>query len=193
MDLTREASTAGTPWIPRSSILDSVPFDPELATPTSFLRRRLVTPVLALLRMGATPRKVAWSLAVGFVIGVNPLLGSTTIVALAAAAIFRLNFVASQIANHIVYPLQLMLFFVFIRLGDRLFHTAHMPLRRGALLEAVRHHPWDTTRLLWSWEWHALTVWVICALITAPVLATLLTPVLARVLNSMQPTPPVEG
>ena len=157
----------------------------------SFFQRRLITPLLDLLRVGCTPRKLAWSLAAGLVIGVNPLLGSTTLACLVIAFFLRLNLVASQIANHIVYPLQLALFFVFIRIGDAIFHSGKLPLEGHALLHAVRHHPWATTKLLWTWEWHALIVWVVFSAIAVPVLATLLNPVLHRLHTSLHHEPAI--
>lgn len=150
----------------------------------SFLRRRFIDPIFDLLRIGITPRKLAWSIAVGVAIGINPLLGSTTIFALAIATIFRLNIIASQIGNHIVYPLELALFPVFIRIGIAIFHTPPLPLARRALFHAVKDHPWDTTRLLWSWEWHALVVWAIFAAVLVPVLALVLHPFLNRLLSN---------
>jgi len=90
--------------------------------------RRGVLPILALLRMGATPRSLAWSIAAGVLIGINPVIGSTTVLCLAAAFSLRLNVVASQIANHAMFPLELALVIPFIRLGSRVFHTAVMPL-----------------------------------------------------------------
>ena len=72
---------------------------------SDIFQRRVITPLLNLLRIGASPRKLAWSLAIGFAIGINPLLGSTTIAALTVAFVLRLNLLASQIANHIVYTL----------------------------------------------------------------------------------------
>jgi len=142
--------------------------------------RRVIQPLIDLLRVGTTPRRLAWSLAVGAAIGVNPLLGSTTLICLAAAFLFRLNLVASQIANHLMYPFELLLFFFFIRMGDHLFHTGHMPMRHREIFAAASRHPWDTTRLLWSWEWHALVVWLLCALVATPLLALLLTPLLKQ-------------
>jgi uncharacterized protein (DUF2062 family) len=118
---------------------------------------------------------------VGVACGVNPLLGSTTVICFAVAIPLRLNLVAAQIANHLCYPLELALFFIFIRLGDRLFHTPHMALGRGALLIALRDRPLATTEWLWSWEWHALIVWLLCSLVVTPVLALALIPVLRRV------------
>ena len=163
---------------------------PSVTSPRrGIFQRRVVTPLLDLLRMGASPRRLAWSLAVGIAIGINPLLGSTTVLCFLLALILRLNLIASQIANHIVYPLQLALFFVFIRIGTGVFHTAHLPLDREALLEAVRHHPLETTRLLWMWEWHALLVWLAVSLAIVPLLAFALRPVLHRLLLTLQHEP----
>lgn len=148
----------------------------------ALIRRRLYDPLLQLLRYGATPEKLAWSLAVGLVIGVNPLLGSTTVLALAAASALRLNLVASQVGNHLVYPLELLLFPLFIRLGNLLFRTPGLPLSFKAIAESVKRHPWETTKLLWRWEWHAMVVWAAFATVAVPLLQWLLCPVLQRML-----------
>jgi hypothetical protein len=93
------------------------------------------------------------------------------LVALAAAGIFRLNIVASQLGNHLMYPFELLLFPIFIRLGILVFHTPPLPFGSHKLFHAVKHHPWDTTRFLWRWEWHALVIWALLAMVLAPVLA----------------------
>lgn len=160
---------------------------PALPISPGLFQRYVVGPILDLLRVGCTPRRLAWSIAVGFVVGINPLLGSTTAVSLLATFALRLNFVASQLAAHLSYPLEIALFFVFIRIGNRIYHTGHLPLHRGALLFAVRHHPWETTKLLWTWEWHALTVWAAAGLILAPLIALLLTPILTRLNTRLRP------
>ena len=121
-------------------------------TPTpvhhNWLYRRVALPVFALLRMGASPEKLAWSIAAGLLIGINPVLGSTTILCLALAFVFRLNVAASQLGNHIVYPLQLILVIPFIRIASRIFHTAPMPLSANELLHAAREHPVALSRQL---------------------------------------------
>ncbi len=139
-----------------------------------------MNPVVGLLKMGADPDKLAWSLALGLVVGVNPLLGSTTVVALGVAAAFRLNLVASQVGNHAVYPLEIVLFPVFIKLGDVLFGTQKLPLAGKALWHAAKHHPLETTRLLWTWEWHALVVWAMFAAVAMPAIALGSEPVLRK-------------
>ena len=146
----------------------------------SLWQRWIVTPVVGLLKHGADPDRLAWSLALGVVIGVNPLLGSTTVVVLALAAIFRLNLVASQVGNHAMYPLQLLMFPLFIKLGSLVFSTEKLPLEGKALWSAAKHHPWATTRLLWTWEWHALIVWAVLAAIALPAIAMGTKPVLEK-------------
>ncbi|MBS1799045.1 MAG: DUF2062 domain-containing protein [Acidobacteria bacterium] len=136
--------------------------------------------------MGATPERLAWSIAAGVVIGINPLLGSTTVLCLAVAFIFRLNVAASQVGNHIVYPLELLLFIPFLRVGSIVFHTAALPLAPAAIFEAARKHPIDLVREIWRWEWHALVVWVVLSVLVAPLIAIALTPLLRRLLARVQ-------
>ncbi|HEX3967187.1 MAG TPA: DUF2062 domain-containing protein [Edaphobacter sp.] len=152
----------------------------------NWIYRRFALPILALLRMGASPEKLAWSIAAGLLIGINPIIGSTTVLCLALAFLFRLNVAASQIGNHIVYPLELILVIPFIHAASRLFHTAPMPLSAGELLHAAREHPLDLIRQLWLWEWHAFLLWAILAAIVIPTIALAITPIMRRLLQRVR-------
>jgi uncharacterized protein (DUF2062 family) len=61
-------------------------------------------PIVDLLRQGITPEKIALSIALGAVLGIFPVLGSTTILCAAAAFVLRLNLSAIQIVNFLIYP-----------------------------------------------------------------------------------------
>jgi uncharacterized protein (DUF2062 family) len=135
-----------------------------------FLRCRLLRPLLRQLRGGVTPRRVAWSLALGIVIGINPSIGITTVVVVLLAWAFGLNQVASQIGAQTMTPFHLLLFLPFLELGVHLFHTRRLPLDRQQL-EHLSHHPWRLVRDIWQWEWHALVVWCLLAAIAMPLLA----------------------
>jgi uncharacterized protein (DUF2062 family) len=148
--------------------------------------RRGVLPILALLRMGATPRSLAWSIAAGVLIGINPVLGTTTLLCLAVTVGFRLNVIASQIANQAMFPLELALMVPFIRLGSRLFHTAALPLAPRLLLEEAHTAPLTLTRQIWMWEWHAFVLWAAIALVAAPPIALAITPLLERIHERVQ-------
>jgi uncharacterized protein (DUF2062 family) len=140
--------------------------------------RKIVLPLLALLRMGTTPEKLAWSLAVGIAAGINPLFGSTTIICFALIFLLRLNIVAGQLANHLMYPVQIALIFPFIRAGEHLFRTGPLPIAIKDVLPMARLAPVATAKLLWLWEWHALVAWAIFCVALTPMLALILTPVL---------------
>jgi hypothetical protein len=135
-----------------------------------FFRCRILRPLLRQLRGGVTPRRLAWSLALGVVIGINPSVGLTTLAVLLLAWTFGLNQVASQIGAHAVTPLHLLLFLPFIELGVHLFHTRRLPLSRQQI-EHLSHHPMRLFRDIWQWEWHALVVWGLVAAIAMPLLA----------------------
>ena len=126
-----------------------------------------------MLRGGVSPRRMAWSLAFGMVIGINPSVGVTTLLVILIAWALGLNQIASIIGTHVVAPLHLLLFIPFIELGVHLFHTRSLPMNRRQL-EHLSHHPLYLFRSIWQWEWHALVVWGIAAAILMPVLATYL-------------------
>jgi uncharacterized protein (DUF2062 family) len=136
-----------------------------------FFRCRILRPLLRQLRGGVTPRRLAWSLALGIVIGINPSVGLTTVVVVALAWMLGLNQIASQIGVHSVAPFHLLLFLPFIELGVHLFHTRRLPLSKRQL-EHLTHHPLQLVRDIWQWEWHALIVWGVVAAIALPLLAT---------------------
>jgi hypothetical protein len=47
-----------------------------------WLRFHVLHPLLRALRCGTTPRRMAWSLALGMVVGINPTVGLATILVL---------------------------------------------------------------------------------------------------------------
>jgi uncharacterized protein (DUF2062 family) len=138
-----------------------------------FFRCRIVRPLLRQLRGGVTPRRLAWSLSLGIVIGINPSVGFTTLLVVLLAWVFGLSQVASQIGAHAMTPLHLVLFIPFIELGVHLFHTRRLPLTRKQI-EHLSHHPLRLIHAIWQWEWHALIVWGVVAAILMPLLAMVL-------------------
>jgi uncharacterized protein (DUF2062 family) len=135
-----------------------------------FVRCKILRPLLRLMRGGITPRRLAWSLALGMVIGINPSVGITTIAVIMLAWTFGLSQVASQIGAHMVAPLHLLLFIPFVQLGVHLFHTRRLPLSLHQI-EQFGRHPWQLFHEIWQWEWHALLIWGVVAAITMPLLA----------------------
>lgn len=135
-----------------------------------FVRCRMLRPLLRLLRGGVTPKRLAWSLALGMVVGINPSVGITTVLVVVIAWVFGLSQVASQIGAHSVAPLHLLLFVPFIDLGVHLFHTRQLPMSVKQV-ERLGHHPLRLFHAIWEWEWHALVIWGVVAAVLLPLLA----------------------
>jgi uncharacterized protein (DUF2062 family) len=148
-----------------------------------FFHRRLVRPILDLLRQGGTPEKIALSIALGFVLGVFPVLGTTTTLCLLAALLLRLNLPAIQIINYFVYPLQIALLIPFFRLGERLFHAPHLPLSVERVHAMIQVNMGDAIRVLWSTIWHAMVAWCLLAPVLAAIVYVGLVPLLRRALR----------
>ena len=146
----------------------------------SWTYRKLVLPVVDLLRQGITPEKIAQSLAFGIVLGVFPVLGSTTILCALAAIIFRLNLPAIQLVNYFVYPLQLALLIPFIRFGEILFRSPHVSLSLPFIFRMIRENAWQTTKTYWTSGWHAMIAWCLVGPLAIYLLTKVLTPVVRK-------------
>ena len=135
-----------------------------------FLYKRTVEPVVALLKQGISPEKISLGMACGLVLGVFPVLGSTTILCGLAAIMFRLNLPTIQLVNYLVYPLQLVLLIPFFHLGDLLFQVEPLPLSADELITLLRSDMWGTIRSFWNTTLHAIVAWLLVCLPTLPIL-----------------------
>lgn len=93
------------------------PYAPPMGKVKEALHRRVIAPVKQQLWQGVTPARLALSLALGVVISVMPVLGITTVVALAVSVLFRLNHVAMVAVNYLAYPAQILLYIPFFQAG----------------------------------------------------------------------------
>jgi uncharacterized protein (DUF2062 family) len=148
-----------------------------------FFHRKLVRPILDLLRQGVTPEKIALSLALGAALGVFPALGWTTALCTIAAIVLRLNLPAIQIVNYLMYPAQIVLLVPFFRLGEKLFRAPHLAVSAPQIYGMIHASAWNAIKLLWTTTWHAMVAWGLIAPVFVGLMYVILTPVLRRVLR----------
>lgn len=159
-----------------------------------FIQRRMVRPILELLKQGVTPEKMALSLALGAAFGVFPALGWTTSLCAIVALAFRLNLPAIQIVNYFMYPVQIALLLPFFRLGEKLFGAPHLPISVSQIYGMIHASVWGAIKLLWTTTWHAIVVWLLLAPLFVAGVYAILIPLLRRALRrSAVQTKPVEG
>jgi uncharacterized protein (DUF2062 family) len=150
------------------------------APPRSFLRRRLLEPLLRQLRQGVTPTRLAWALALGLVVGCFPVLGTTTLLCAALGLALRLNQPALQVANYLAYPLQLALLLPLFRLGAWLFGAAPVAFTLAGIRAAAAADPWGTLARYGGANLRAVVAWALLAGPAALLLRLALAPLLAR-------------
>jgi len=135
-----------------------------------FWWRRVRDPIVSLLGQGLTPETLALSFAMGLVLGVFPIIGATTILCFLAGAVFRLNHVALQLANHLAYPLQIPLILAFVRLGEGLLRAPRVTFDPIALVRHFQRDPVGFLREFGVTGLHGILGW---SLVAPPVLLVL--------------------
>ncbi len=149
-----------------------------------FFTRRVTQPLSAILLQGATPERIAFSLAVGLVLGVFPALGTTTILCISVALLFRLNLAAIQLTNILASPLQLLLLIPFVKLGEKLFRVPPGTLSLRQIAAMIEANAWNAIRVLWGATMHAIVAWVAVGIPSGVVLYFLFAAMLRRLLES---------
>lgn len=147
------------------------------------LNRKVIRPLLELLRQGATPEKLALSVALGVVFGLLPAIGWNTAMCALAAFLCKLNLPAIQLVNYSLYPIQLALILPFFRMGERLFRAPHLPVSIPQIYALIHTSVWDAVRLLWTTTWHALVVWALLAPFVSVAVYFALVPAFRRVVR----------
>ena len=97
-----------------------------------------MAPIRQQLKQGTSPDQIALTIALGLVLGVFPILGSTTILCGIVALRLRLNQPIIQLVNYIMYPVQLVAMIPFYRAGETLFGQPHASLTIQTLLDRMR-------------------------------------------------------
>jgi uncharacterized protein (DUF2062 family) len=126
------------------------------------------------LQMGASPRQLALTLALGFAIGCLPVFGIPTALCAVVAVTFGLNVPAIQAANYAAMPLQLALVLPLVHLGSWMFPSGS----RQALKKTLAH---GAPMQMFQASGHALAAWLVVAAPMVLLLTLILTPVLQRV------------
>jgi uncharacterized protein (DUF2062 family) len=128
-----------------------------------FFQRKIVAPVVKMLKQGISQEKVALSIAWGVMLGIFPVLGTTTILCAVAAVILRLNLPIIQLANWLVYPLQLAFLFPFFFAGAYLFGSGPLTHDAQELIFLFQRDLLSAVILLKDIVLHAVLVWLCMA------------------------------
>jgi uncharacterized protein (DUF2062 family) len=158
--------------MPRSNVCSCAAMteDPPAPAQPNWWQRRLAGPVRQQLTQGITPDKIALTLALGFTLGIFPILGSGFLLCGLAAWALKLNQPIIQGTGTLAYPLQLVFLLPFYRAGESLFKAPPVPLSIPVLLSRFFEDvplflkEYGMTGLRGIIVWCLMAPWVLAAL-----------------------------
>lgn len=156
------------------------------ATDEPWWRRWIISPVTRQLSEGASPDRLAWSISAGMVLGIFPIMGSTTILCAAVGWTAGLNQPVLHVFKSAVYPLHLALILVFIRLGQRLFGSPPLMLSIPDLLSRFKADPAQFGRDFGMAAFQGVIAWLLVAPLLAILIKMAVTPLLRRVAANLK-------
>eukprot|EP00899_Mesostigma_viride_P000774 jgi/Mesvir1/10698/Mv13786-RA.1 len=124
-----------------------------------FLLRKFVDPLILAIKRGSGAQLLALSLAIGFGVGLFPIIGVTAgmVAALALVLKERVHGPTMVLACFAATPLELGLIIPFLRLGETLTGSPSVPLEATALLSLL----WDNLSLGLKCVLHAVLGYVV--------------------------------
>lgn len=154
--------------------------EPEV--PRTNLWRRAQALVLAQLRQGATPHRLALSVAIASALALFPVLGTTTVLCLALGAALKLNHPLMQFVNYLLSGLQLLVLVPLLKAGEWL-GAPHLSLSLPELQARFSEAPWASLREFGVIALGGIGAWAVAAPLWALLVYALLRPLLERGAN----------
>ena len=134
------------------------------------IKTKILSLVKSMVKEGMSLKKIALCIAMGFVLGIFPVLSATSLLCTVAALALRLNLPAIQVVNFMVYPLQLVLLAPFYGTGNWLFKQQGWTLINTDLIGLFQNDFWSSMANLWDLTLYAILTW----LVISPLLILLL-------------------
>ncbi|XP_052202923.1 uncharacterized protein LOC127808429 [Diospyros lotus] len=156
-----------------------------------WFQKKVVDPLLLILRRGAEPKQLAFSAALGITLGVFPICGVTVFLCGMAIGLLgsRCHAPTAMLANFIATPVELSLVVPFLRLGEVISGGSHFPLTSDALKKVLTG---QASREVLQSIWHAVFGWLVAAPFILAMLHILFFPcfnILIRKFSTGPPSP----
>jgi uncharacterized protein (DUF2062 family) len=142
--------------------------------------RRTVDIVLTQLRQGVTADKIALTLAIGLILGLFPIFGTTSALCVLTALWLKLNQPIIQLVNWFAAPLQLPGIYLFARIGERLTRSPPVQFSITGLVQQFRASPLQFLQQFGMTGLRAVLAWLLIAPVIAALVYVALLPPLRR-------------
>lgn len=123
--------------------------------------KKLNKQLVAVLKQGTSPGKLAVCVSGATALGLFPVLGSTTLLVTLFSISFRLNLPAAQLVNFLVYPLQIILLIPFMQAGQSLFGNGEFEFTLTQIYAILENDLWNGILQLWDVTMLAIFAWIV--------------------------------
>ncbi|XP_058090009.1 uncharacterized protein LOC131236687 isoform X2 [Magnolia sinica] len=105
----------------------------------SWINRKIVDPLMQILRRGLEPKELAFSAALGMTLGLFPICGVTVLLCGVAIALLgnRCHAPTVMLTNFVATPFELSLVVPFLRFGEVISGGDHFPLTSNAMKKVL--------------------------------------------------------
>ncbi len=155
----------------------------------NFWRERVLALLIAQLKQGISPQKIALTGTLGLCLAAFPILGSTTLLCFGCAVWLKLNQPVIQLVNWLASPLQLLLIPVFVRLGEWLVRAQPVSFSIPQLFAAFQASPLKFLRDFGLTGVHGILGWLVAAPVAGLLLYRVLLPMTKRLARKNAPAP----
>jgi hypothetical protein len=136
----------------------------------SFWQRRVIELIVAQLKQGITPAKIALTIALGITLGVFPILGATTVLCAIFGVWLKLNQPIIQFINWAISALQLSLILIFVRIGEWLMRAERVTFSVPELIKKFDASPGKFMHEFGMTGVHGIAGWALVAPVLIPVI-----------------------
>jgi uncharacterized protein (DUF2062 family) len=161
--------------------------DPKKAETKSFWQRKVVDVIVGQLKQGITPEKVSLTIALGVTLAMFPIMGSTTLICGLVAFALKLNQPIIQLVNWLMYPVQLSLILVYVRIGEWITRAQRVSFSIPELLKKFKESPSKFFQEFGMTGLHGIIGWFVVAPFVMAALYFALLPVTRKLANLNQP------
>lgn len=132
---------------------------------------------------GATAEKLSQSLVTGILIGCFPIIGVTTALSVLVGWKLRLNHIVLQTANHLMYPVQILLIPIYIKTASLFIENKNVPIRPDLILELFSKDKIEFLKLYALVGLYAAVIWVVVSALIYKTLIATMKAVIVRIKN----------
>ena len=125
---------------------------------------RVLIPISSIRKQEFSSETLALSVSIGIIGGAFPVLGFASYICLILTLIFKQNIIIVQVANWLVYPLQIILLIPFMKLGNSILTGSDLTITINQVVAAFQSGLLNGIREIGMISLYAIIAWAAFAI-----------------------------